>query len=55
MVGKRSMDEDDGFAGALFDVGQANAIDLDFFGQWASGWTFWSRLRPIGVGHKSEQ
>jgi thioredoxin reductase len=21
----------------------------------SSGWTFWSRLRPIGVGHKSEQ
>jgi hypothetical protein len=34
-VGKRSMDEDDGFAGALLDIGQANAVDLDFFGQWA--------------------
>jgi hypothetical protein len=32
-VGKRSMNEDDGFAGALFDIGQANAVDLDFFGQ----------------------
>ena len=34
-VRKHSMDENDGFAGALFYIGQANAVDLDFFGQWA--------------------
>jgi hypothetical protein len=32
-VGKRSMNEDNRFAGALFDIGQAYAVDLDFFGQ----------------------